>query len=93
MNIRNDNGMAKAYQVRQVIKALERQREQGDAECVDPRGAGSQTPTAVSRRQCSITTRTAYLGPPRMKKPPQFRHAARAEFAIRFGERFVLVEQ
>ncbi len=27
------------------------------------------------------------------RNPPQFWHAARAEFAIRFGERFLLVEQ
>ena len=27
------------------------------------------------------------------RNPPQFRHAARAELAIRFGERFLLVEQ
>ena len=44
VNIQNDNGMAKAYQVRQVIKAPERLAEQGDAECVDSRGAGSPKP-------------------------------------------------
>lgn len=32
VNIQNDNGMAKAYQVRQVLKALDRLMEQGENE-------------------------------------------------------------
>ena len=32
VNIQNDKGMAKAYQVRQVLKAIERLEEQGNAE-------------------------------------------------------------
>jgi hypothetical protein len=32
VNIQNDKGMAKAYQVRQVLKAIERLEEQGNVE-------------------------------------------------------------
>jgi len=32
VNIQNDKGMAKAYQVRQVLKAIERLEEKGNAE-------------------------------------------------------------
>lgn len=32
VNIQNDKGMAKAYQVRQVLKAIERLEEQGHVE-------------------------------------------------------------
>ena len=32
VNIQNDKGIAKAYQVRQVVKAIERLEEQGNAE-------------------------------------------------------------
>lgn len=32
VNIQNDNGMAKAYQVRQVLKALDRLMEQSENE-------------------------------------------------------------
>jgi len=32
VNIQNDKGMAKAYQVRQVLKAIERLEEKGNVE-------------------------------------------------------------
>ena len=32
VNIQNDNGLTKSYQVRQVLKAIERQENEGDAE-------------------------------------------------------------
>ncbi len=32
VNIQNDKGMAKAYQVKQVLKAIERLEEKGDVE-------------------------------------------------------------
>ena len=32
VNVQNDKGMAKAYQVRQVLKAIERLEEQGNVE-------------------------------------------------------------